>query len=303
MITTMGRQAPLASSASTEKPYEAATKFCHGNGWPEPVHIRSGMNHVYRSGHVLVRVGANDPTPQLVLMAYLSERGLDVVSPLDIAPLQYGEWWITAWPWVDPLAEATIDGERLGRTVRTLHDLPAASVAGLVPLPEYRSFSWLDIRHTLTVISTARAVDDSTLAVMHNEATALSNWWDDSTGEGVVVCHADVHPHNVLVTADGQYLIDWDSICLGPRQLDHAALYTWESRWGGPPELYESFNRGYGIDFRNDGTAELLARFRNLVATINMVARGIDNSVLRLEADIRLRWWLGDPNAPKWTAQ
>ncbi len=299
----MGRPAPLASATLDNSPGRAATEFCHSNGWPYPVHIRSGMNHVYRSGHVLIRVGTTDPTPQLGLMSYLSAHGLDVVLPLDIAPVQFGEWWVTAWPWLNSLADTTIDGERLGRTVRSLHDLPIASVADIVSLPEYRSFSWLDTRHTLTVIAAARAVDDSTLAVLHNEATAMSNWWGDATLQGVVVCHADVHPHNVLVTADGQYLIDWDSICLGPRQLDHAALYTWESRWGGPPELYESFNRGYGIDFRNDGTAELLARFRNLVATINMVARGIDNSALRLEANIRLRWWLGDPNAPTWTAQ
>ena len=258
---------------------------------------------MYRSGDVLLRVGAGDPAPQIVLLANLKACSLDVLTPLDLARLQVGTWWVTAWPWLDSAAGAAIDGERLGATVRCLHDIPAATLTSLIPVPEYRLFRWLDVHGTLAGIQAARALEAPALAVLYAEATALKNWWNDSVANGVVVCHGDVHPHNVLVSEHGQYLIDWDSICLGPRQLDHAALLTWETRWGGQPGLYESFARGYGGDFRNDKSAELLARFRNLVATVNMVARGIDNEALRSEAHVRLRWWLGDPNAPPWSAQ
>ncbi len=40
----------------------------------------------------------------------------------------------------------------------------------------------------------------------------------------VVVCHGDVHPGNVLMTADGPVLIDWDLLCLAPPGWDHGPM-------------------------------------------------------------------------------
>ena len=63
-----------------------------------------------------------------------------------------------------------------------------------------------------------------------------------------VVCHGDVHPGNVLMSADGPVVIDWDMVCAAPAAWDHSALLTWEERWGGTPGLYASFAAGYGLD-------------------------------------------------------
>ena len=258
---------------------------------------------MYRSGDVLLRVGAGDPAPQIVLLAHLKACSLDVLTPLDLARLQVGTWWVTAWPWLDSAAGVAIDGERLGRTVARLHQLGAPALGMTSSLPEYRSFPWLDLQNSLSTIAPSGAVTPTQLKVLIREADALANWWIEATPYGVVTCHGDVHPNNVLVTASRQFLLDWDSICLGPPQLDHATLLTWETRWGGQPGLYSAFARGYGHDFSNDPVTVLLGRFRNLVATINMVVRSIADASVRAESQIRLRWWTGERNAPQWTPQ
>ena len=48
-----------------------------------------------------------------------------------------------------------------------------------------------------------------------------------------VACHGDVHPGNVLPTAEGPVLIDWDLRCRAPIGWDHCALMTWAERWDG----------------------------------------------------------------------
>lgn len=60
-----------------------------------------------------------------------------------------------------------------------------------------------------------------------------------------MVCHGDVHPQNVLMRSDGRIaILDWDRLCLGPPAWDHAALLTWEGRWGGEPGTYEASAAG-----------------------------------------------------------
>ena len=51
--------------------------------------------------------------------------------------------------------------------------------------------------------------------------------------EDRVVCHGDVHPGNVMMTADGPALIDWDLLCWAPAGWDHGPMMTWHERWGG----------------------------------------------------------------------
>ena len=292
----------------------AAVEFCRLHRLAEPQHIRLGTNDTYRAGDMFVRVGTNDPCIQRSLMSFLAQEGLAVVAPADLEALRFDDWWVTAWPWRGSAEGRTIDGALLGETVERLHQLPIDDVRQFVPLPDYNTFPWLDIGTTMTVIEdantiasseieAANTIDTAGVEALHAAIARLGDWWSSCAREELVVCHADVHPHNVLTPVGGQFLIDWDSLCLGPRQLDHAAMITWERQWGGRVGLYESFARGYGTDFRGNSLGEMLATFRNLVATVNMVARGITDLSVRTEAQRRLQFWTGDPHAPQWTAQ
>jgi thiamine kinase-like enzyme len=112
-----------------------------------------------------------------------------------------------------------------------------------------------------------------------------------------------VHPGNVVATAQGAVLLDWDLLCTGPAAWDHAPLMTWTQRWGGAAGLYEAFAAGYGRSMRGDGVAEAIATLRLVAATLMRLRAGRHDEAARDEAERRLRWWRGDTDAPPWHAQ
>ena len=129
----------------------------------------------------------------------------------------------------------------------------------------------------------------------------VSTWRETATAAPQVVCHGDVHPGNVVPTAAGPVLLDWDLRCLAPAGWDHAALLTWPTRWNGTAGMYEAFVDGYGMSLRGESAAECLAELRLVVATIMRVKAGRTNAEAAIEAERRLRYWRGDPDAPRWT--
>ena len=118
-----------------------------------------------------------------------------------------------------------------------------------------------------------------------------------------VVCHGDVHPGNVVMTADGPVLIDWDLMCTAPAGWDHAMLLTLAERWGGDTGAYPAFADGYGESMADDVTTRRFAELRNVAATLMRVRAGRTDAVARSEAERRLRYWRGDTDAPPWQAQ
>ena len=119
----------------------------------------------------------------------------------------------------------------------------------------------------------------------------------------VVVCHGDVHPGNVLMTTDGPVLLDWDLLCLAPPGWDHGPMLLFADRWGGRPGEYDEFARGYGRSLADDPTTIALAELRLVAATLMRVVASIGDPRARPEAERRLRYWRGDPDAPSWTPQ
>jgi hypothetical protein len=76
---------------------------------------------------------------------------------------------------------------------------------------------------------------------------------------------------------------------------------TWAERWGGAPHTYPDFARGYGTDLRESTLAQELAALRLLAPTINMIINGANDAASAAEARARMRYWLGEPDAPTWT--
>ncbi len=103
---------------------------------------------------------------------------------------------------------------------------------------------------------------------------------------------------------DGRaFIVDWDTICLGPPQWDHAALLTWAARWGGRSSGYRAFADGYGETFAAYPLAMELAEVRLLAPTVNMIVKGRDVQRFAVEARRRMRFWRGEPDPPAWTPQ
>jgi Ser/Thr protein kinase RdoA (MazF antagonist) len=267
---------------------------------PQP--LRTGANHVFRAGDVVVRVAppSADVSSQVALARRLAAEGFNVPAAL-AGPEVVGEATVSLWEHIDTDERRPIDFEQLGEVVARLHRVDPASLRDVVALPFCDAPAWLAVERRLEEVEAANLLDAEGLAALRREAVALRGWQERARREALVVCHGDAHPMNVLMRGDDVVIIDWDAICLGPPAWDHAPLMTWEERWGGTAEAYPDFARGYAADLRESPLARELAALRLLAPTLNMIVGGASNPAYAAEAEARMRYWLGDPEAPAWT--
>lgn len=261
--------------------------------------IRVGMNGIYRAPNAVLRVSRPSAPAgaALELADFWTDRGLAVNRPARFDVFIVGEYSVTAWEPLEAIDEP-VDWRRVGEMIHIVHETDPADLPQLVPLPRPETFPWWDFESLLT------DVDDllDPLARAGIVATIERHrWWPEVDVR--VVCHGDVHPGNVVQTADGAVLIDWDLLCWAPPGWDHAPLATWEARWGGGGEPFEAFTAGYGYSLVDDPVTGALAELRLVAATLMRLRAVRRNPAARAEAERRLRYWRGDPDAPTWNAQ
>ncbi|MDJ0769445.1 MAG: aminoglycoside phosphotransferase family protein [Ilumatobacter sp.] len=276
---------------------EAARAF----GLATPIELRRGMNALYACDGIVLRVGDTTApgTRAHELAARLGERGVPVVDGIDGLAGRFGPLTVTAWRRVEPAPRPT-DWEAVGDAIRRLHDSDASLVPTGYPCPSPATFPWWHF-HDL-VAELGAHIDELALSGLTAAIERHAGWIDRLT-EGAVVCHGDVHPGNVLMTDTGPLVIDWDLLCTAPRGWDHAMLTTYAERWGGDTSVYPAFAAGYGMDLRDDSFTIAVGQLRNVAATLMRVRAGLTQPAAAAEAERRLRYWRGDPDAPVWRAQ
>jgi Ser/Thr protein kinase RdoA (MazF antagonist) len=208
---------------------------------------------------------------------------------------------LAATCWVALAGEhGAIDWRAVGEIVRRVHRLGDGDIPSGYPVPSPTTFPWWDFDGML-----ADAGDQIDAAARAGLEAAIDagREWTHMPPAATVICHGDVHPGNVMMTAGGPVLLDWDLMCRAPAAWDHAMLLTLLERWGGDPDAYQSFAEGYGVSMIEDRVAERLATLRNVAATLMRVRAGRTDPAARAEAERRLRYWRGDPDAPTWNAQ
>jgi len=195
------------------------------------------------------------------------------------------------------IVDAEPDWEAIGRMVAAVHGLAADVVPTGYPTPPAESFPWWDFDRLLAEVGAG--LDAAAGAGL---VAAIEGHRDWSLRVDRVLCHGDVHPGNVVMTADGPVLLDWDLLCSGPPGWDHAMLLRLP-RWGWPARWYDEFASGYGRSLAGDPTAEAIADLRLVAATLMRVRAGRTDPAAMAEARRRLVFWRGDPDAPTWRAQ
>lgn len=266
---------------------------------PTPVLIRAGMNITFTCGDVVLRVSVpNAPaTASIELARFLAAHGIAVPRPARDDAFEDGRMSVTAWGLVASIGEA-IDWQGIGTAVRRVHDIEPTSLPGAVPLPRPERFPWWDFD---TLLERADAGLDGGAEAGLRAAIERHRRWPSAAER--VVCHGDVHPGNVIMSADGPVLLDWDLLCWAPRGWDHGPMMTWAERWGGAPGEYDAFADGYGGSLRGEPTAEAIAELRLVAATLMRVIAGLRDPSAMPEAELRLRYWRAEVDAPVWTTQ
>lgn len=277
----------------------AARRAARRWGLAVPDVLRVGMNAIFVAGDEVLRVSA--PTApasaSLELASFLADAGLRVPVPARDDVVVVGGLSVTSWVRLEAIA-TPVDWAEVGEMVRTVHSLDPSTLPDSVPLPTPSSFPWWDFDVLLE--RTMPLLDDS---AYHGLASTIERHRGWSTIGGQVVCHGDVHPGNVVMTAHGATLIDWDLLCWAPPGWDHGPMLTWAGRWGGDGHEYPAFAAGYGRSLAEDPAAVAVAELRLVAATLMRLIAGVVDPVAMGEAQRRLRYWRGDPDAPVWTAQ
>jgi aminoglycoside phosphotransferase (APT) family kinase protein len=258
------------------------------------------MNALFRAGDVIVRVGRPSAPAHLSIELAHRLRVHGVPAPVPAVDEVFVDGELAASCW-EPLVDSgdPIDWRALGAIVRRVHGLAPTDVPDGYPLPPPTAFPWWDFDAMLADVGDE--IDVAARAGL-GRALARNAAWRRLDGAHVV-CHGDVHPGNVVMTAGGPVLIDWDLMCIAPRGWDHAMLLTLAERWGGDGAAYAAFAAGYGESLSGDIATRRFAELRNVAATLMRVRAGRDDPTARAEAERRLRYWRGDADAPVWQAQ
>lgn len=267
----------------------------------EPVVLRHGMNALYRCGPVVLRVGrATGPaTASHELVRWLLDNGIPTIEPVEGLTADVDGFAVTGWR-LERETRRAVDWRVVGAIVAAVHALPLAAVPSEYPLPSPTVFPWWDFDRLLDEVGSdidAAALDGLRGAVETNRG------WRTAVEVDQVLCHGDVHPGNVLMTGRGVLLVDWDLLCVANPAWDHAMLANHHRRWGGDPSVYDAFAAGAGRDRRDDPLTRALGELRDVAATLLRVRAGRHDEAARAEAERRLRFWRGDPDAPVWRAQ
>lgn len=272
-------------------------------GWdlPEPILMRHGMNSLYRCGRVVIRVGAATAPAAAAhaLAGWLLAHDVATVAPVDGLAADVDGLAATGWELVRETRRA-VDWAEVGALVRRVHGLDPGAVPDGFPVAEPSSFPWWDFDAMLADVGPG--IDAAALAGIERAVESHAGW-RGAVRRGAVLCHGDVHPGNVLMSARGPLLIDWDLTCVAHPAWDHAMLGTYAGRWGGDDGVRESFVAGYGAPPVDADLTAALGELRNVAATLMRVRAGRDDPAAAAEAERRLRYWRGDPNAPTWQAQ
>lgn len=279
----------------------AAAEVAEAYGHGEVLLVRRGMNAVFSCGDRILRVGhpSADATAALELADLLRDTGVRVALPADRRPVIVGDFTVTVWERVVPVADA-IDWSDVGRQIRRLHRLDAGVLPASMPCPSPTVLPWWEFE---TALEEVRDLLDPAAMAGLVQAIDRGRAWRISCGVDPVVCHGDVHPGNVIQSAGGPVLLDWDLLCLAPPGWDHGPLLTWSTVWGGEPGLYEAFAHGYGRSFAEDPFARTVAELRLVAATLMRVRAGRVDGAAAIEAARRLRFWRDGVLTEPWCAQ
>ncbi|MFE7797204.1 phosphotransferase family protein [Nocardia sp. NPDC057440] len=214
--------------------------------------LRHHTNAVYAlaSTPVVVKIGRPDHNGHIDvvgLVRWLERESVPTVSLIDTdQPLQIAGCPVTFWRYLDQ--SGIVSAADLAEPLAKLHSV---STGPPIRLLENQ------IRNTLVAIG--NSIDTSTIlsagdrALLHARKEELALQAPEIRYElssGVI--HGDAHHRNALWDQQSgrAVLCDWENAAIGPPEWDLVTIEVHCRRFDHPPDEYQQFCRGYGLDIR-----------------------------------------------------
>lgn len=218
-------------------------------------------------------------------------RLAELPQPLTATDGTGAAWTATTWH-AESEQELEPTGWDLGVLLRTVHSLPAPED----PLPRWDPLA--DIRRRL---SDAEDLADSDREVLHRLVDELAR--DLATVRYALPpgpIHGDAHLGNLIPTARGVVLCDFDSCAMGPREVDLVPTAVGQLRFRRSPRTQQELVDAYGTDVTSWSGWPVLRRLRELKLVTSALP------ILASQPEIADRWRermrsLRDGDERRWT--
>jgi hypothetical protein len=159
---------------------------------------------------------------ELSVVQFLVERGAPVVPPsgeLPPGPHVHDGLALSFWQYVEVDAERIATPAQTGPMLADLHTVLREYPGELPLMGPPRN----DIARALEILDSEHTLDLDDLAMLHAAHDRLGPLLREPAGP-LQPLHGDVHPGNLLVTAEGLLWNDFEDVCLGPVAWDLASL-------------------------------------------------------------------------------
>jgi Ser/Thr protein kinase RdoA (MazF antagonist) len=161
---------------------------------------------------------------------------------------------ITFWHLLEEEGKATFDD--LAGLLRDMHALPAP----VFKVPQFDPFTAVPGR-----LANAGNADETAVAFLAQLYEDLRDRYANlSFPSPFGIIHGDAHRGNVILTADGPHLADFEVVAWGPREWDLTPTAMSVDRFGLPRTTYNSFARTYGRDVTKWSDYSVLRAVREL---------------------------------------
>lgn len=207
-------------------------------------------------------------------------------------PIQVGDLVASIWRYVPPLSPAPVV-EDLGLVLREFHALGVPSL----PLP-----LWDPIQDARQRLADAEGLDG-------HDRDFLVEWCDRLDPQisalnkraARKLIHGDAHVGNLLRDPSGlTVMCDFDATCVGPWQVDLAAVAVGEARFGGSG-AHRTLAAAYGFDVTSDPSWPLLREARELKMIVAAVPLLATSTSVAAEFATRLQSVQKNDHGCRWT--
>lgn len=200
----------------------------------------------------------------------------DLPQPVVATDSDGTTWTATIWLAAEAAAGREPSGRDLGRLLRQVHSLPAP----VDPLPPWEPLA--DIRRRLGDAESLPAVDRDLIHQLIDDLARELPTLRYALPAGPI--HGDAHLGNLIGTAGGAVLCDFDSACLGPREIDLVPTPVGRIRFQRPAGISRDLVEAYGHDVETWSGWPTLRRLRELKLVTSVLP------ILASQPTIASRW-------------